>query len=164
MPRAVQQLCTGTLVGLIGGFVLGGLLGALLVTSRHSDLFFDSRVEGAAFLALLATAGGLLTAAVLLPFGLGVVASTRFFPRLARFVGDTRFYASLVAVGATSVIAFFWIGFVGTRDLMSARGLGYLSLLAVAALAALWSTSVVRLTLLYTGRPSRGWCRHPWSR
>ena len=25
-------------------------------------------------------------------------------------------------------------------------------------------TSVVRLTLLYTGRPSRGWCRHPWSR
>ena len=24
--------------------------------------------------------------------------------------------------------------------------------------------SVVRLTLLYTGRPSRGWCRHPWSR
>ena len=30
MPRSVQQLCIGTLVGLIGGFMLGGLLGALL--------------------------------------------------------------------------------------------------------------------------------------
>ena len=144
MPRAVQQLCIGILVGLIGGFVLGGLLGALLVTSRHSDLFFDSGAERAAALALLATAGGLLTAALLLPFGLVVAASTRFFPKLARFVGDARFYVSLVAVGAASIVAFFWIGFVGTRDLTSARGLGYLSLLAVAALAALWSTSGIR--------------------
>ena len=107
MPRAVQQLCIGTLVGLIGGFVLGGLLGTLLSTSRHSDLLFDSAVERAAALALLATAGGLLTAALLLPFGLVVAASTRFFPTLARFVGDTRFYVSLVVVGAASVIAFF---------------------------------------------------------
>ena len=35
---------------------------------------------------------------------------------------------------------------------------------AQSALSPPLSTSVVRLTLLYTGRPSRGWCRHPWSR
>ena len=144
MPRAVQQLCVGALVGLIGGFVLGGLLGALLVTSRHSNLLLESGAERGAVLALLATGGGLLTAALLLPFGLAVAASRRFFPKLDRFVGDTRFYVSLVAVGAASVVAFFWVGFVGTRDLTSPRGVSYLSLLAVATLAALWGINGTR--------------------
>ena len=144
MPRAVQQLMRGTLVGLIGGFVLGGLLGVLLATSRHSYLFVDSDTERVALLLLLAAGGALLTAALLLPFGLAVAASTRLFPKLARSVGNTRFYASLVAVGAASVIAFFWIGFVGTRDLTSLRGLGYLSLLGVAALAAVWCINGIR--------------------
>lgn len=120
---ALEQVRIGTTIAFLWGFVVGVMIGVVLISMDNAYLLFPTTMSRIYALLFLASLLALLAVVIFLPLELALTVVFLVWARL-RKINVVRLYTSVFAVGCLSSFAFLWFGFNLIRDPRSPDAIG----------------------------------------